>query len=106
MIRQYGPNVSPFRYVQTPRGQMECGTIPVGTICKPVLYILGRCQGTMPTVIVEAWLPRDYPSWNPATRKMTTKRIRGGHLAQVRCLHSGRRFTLSDAWLRDAEIVG
>jgi hypothetical protein len=57
----------------------------------------------MPRVIVEAWIPREYGTWDPASRQMESKRIRGGHIAQVRCLGTGRQFKISDVWLIDNE---
>lgn len=97
MIRQYAPTVSRSRMVETARGPMQCGVVPVGTICRP--------GGWMPKVIVEAWVPRDYATWDPARRQMEMRRILGGHIARVRCLRSGRRFDLSDAWLIDTETA-
>lgn len=94
MIRQYG-QPQRVRAVNTPRGTMMCGTIPVGTICKP--------HRSRVRVIVEAWLPRDYASYERG--RFTTKRITGGHLAIVRRLDNGQRFKLSDAWLIDAECA-
>lgn len=95
MIRQYGPTGSSVRLTQTPRGPMWCGTIPTGAIC--------RIDAHSAKVIIEGWLPRDYASWNPTTRRMSSKRIRGGHLAIVRFLADGRRITISDAWLRELD---
>lgn len=94
MLRQYGPSGSRARMTDTPRGKMETGVIPIGTICN----VRGQRK-----VIVEAWLPRDYACFDNATRKFTTKRIRGGHLAMVRRLDNGQRFPLSDVWLLDTE---
>jgi hypothetical protein len=88
MIRQYGPTVSRFRYIDTPRGKLECGVLPVGTICRPQVnrMPLGRA-------IIEAWEPRDY----------SALRIRGGHIAHMRDLATGQRYRLSDAWLIDTD---
>jgi hypothetical protein len=91
MIRQYRPQR--FRYLDTPRGRLEVGTIPTGTICRP-----HNCTSN---VEVLAWIPRDYASYERG--RFTTKRIAGGHLALVRNLRDGRVFPLSDTWLLDAE---
>lgn len=93
MIRQYAPTVSRCRMTETPRGTMQTGVVPVGTICRP--------HHSRSWVIVEAWMPRDYAAYRNG--RFTTVRIRGGHLAQVRRLDNGQRFTLSDVWLLDAE---
>lgn len=92
MMRQYGAQRHVM--IDTPRGRMAVGTVPVGTIC--------QIDGTHgPRVIVEAWLPRDYSTLDPVTRRMSTKRIRGGHIALVRNLANGKQFKLSDVWLVD-----
>lgn len=93
MIRQY--RAGRHTYVETARGSLPVGTIPVGTILKP--------SGRFAPLIVEAWLPRDYSTWCATTRKACTKRITGGHLAIVRCLASGKRMTVSDARLLHSE---
>lgn len=90
MLRQYLPQR--FRNVETPRGTMPIGTMPIGTI----INVRGACK-----IRVEAWLPRDYSTYERGT--FTTKRIVGGHLALVQRLDNGKRFTLSDCWLLDAE---
>lgn len=95
MIRQYAPTVSRFRNTETPRGVMQCGVLPIGTICKP--------QPSAAPVIIEAWLPRDYAKYERG--QFSTVRIRGGHIAIVRCLKNGKRFQLSDAWLLDSEVT-
>lgn len=88
MIHQYRPQRYRIREVNGIARQV--GTIPVGT----VLLVRGR------KVRVEAWIPRDYASYERG--RFTTKRIVGGHLALVRNLHNNAVFELSDAWLRDA----
>lgn len=96
MMRQYGPTVSRFRYIETPRGKLEAGVLPVGTICRPMVnrQPLGRA-------IIEAWEPREYAKADRG--KMRTVRIRGGHIAHMRDLATGKRYRLSDAWLIDTE---
>lgn len=93
MLRQYGPTVNRSRATETPRGVMQCGVIPIGSIITP--------HGCTCKVIVEAWIPRDYAKYHRG--KFSTVRIRGGHLAMVRRLDNGKRFQLSDAWLLDAK---
>jgi hypothetical protein len=98
MQRQYGPTVSRFRYIDTPRGKIECGVLPVGTICRPRInhQPLGRA-------IIEAWEPRDYTKADRG--KFRTVRIRGGHIAHVRDLATGQRYRISDVWLLDTETA-
>lgn len=97
MLRQY--RAGRFRYVDTPRGRLPVGTIPVGAIIRP--------HNCLSNVQVVAWIPRDYSTYDrdPITgrRNFVTKRITGGHLALVRSLADGKTFHLSDAWLIDAE---
>ncbi len=93
MIRQYGPTGTRFRNADTPRGAMQCGVVPVGTICQPR-------DGAK--IIVEAWIPRDYAKYSGG--QFSTVRIRGGHIAMVRRLDNGKRFPLSDVWLLDSEV--
>lgn len=87
MLRQY--HASPFRIGAHGR---PIGTIPVGEI----VYIQEprslRAHGPLMRGpwIVEAWLPRDCMG----------KRMRGGHLAQVRNLATGRRIKVADWLLR------
>lgn len=92
MIRQYGPTVSRFCYIDTPRGSTQVGVVPIGTICRP-----HNCTSN---VEVLAWIPRDYSKYERG--RFNTKRIRGGHLALVRNLRNGTIFELSDVWLLDA----
>jgi len=91
MLRQY--RAQRHRYIETPRGWLPVGTIPVDTICRP-----HNCRSN---VEVLAWLPRDYATYSRG--RFSSKRIAGGHLALVRDLRSGRTFELSDVWLLDAE---
>lgn len=81
--------------IDTARGKLPVGTIPVGTIFKP--------EHRYAPLIVEAWLPRDYSKFDGAARQFRTVRISGGHIAVVRCLNSNRRMHVSDARIREAE---
>ena len=67
--------------------------MPVGTIA----LVQGR------KIRVEAWLPREYAAVERG--RFVTKRIAGGHLAQVRDLATGRVGHLSDAFLVDAAAI-
>jgi len=91
MIRQY--NSQRHRQVEIGGRIRQVGTVPIGTI----VLIQGR------KLQVEAWLPRDYSAWERG--RFVTKRIAGGHLAQVRDLATGRSGHLSDAWLVDAVAI-
>lgn len=91
-------------------GGRHIGVIPVGTI----LYIQdGICPlgGSRVEIvrrapwIVEAWLNREYYPLIPGRPR--TVYIRGGHLAVVRCLRTGRRQTVADwilLWCVDADL--
>ena len=89
MIRQYRP--ARGRDVVLAGRIRSVGRVPVGTIVR----VRGR------TLIVDAWLPRDYTTVERG--RFVTKRIAGGHLALVRDLATGRSAPLSDAWLVDAD---
>ena len=91
MLRQY--NSQRHRRIEIDGHIRQIGTVPVGTI----VLIQGR------KLRVEAWLPRDYTAVDRG--RFVTKRIAGGHLAQVRELATGRTGHLSDAWLIDAVRV-
>lgn len=91
MLRQYNPQR--HRLIEIGGRIRAVGTVPVGTI----VLIRGR------KLQVEAWLPRDYSAWERG--RFVTKRIAGGHLAQVRELATGRVGHLSDAWLVDAVSI-
>lgn len=91
MLRQYRPGR--FRYLDTPRGKLQVGTIDVGTIIRP-----HNCRNN---VQVLGWIPRDYATYTRG--QFSAKRIVGGHLALVRDMRNGRTFELSDVWLLDAE---
>lgn len=91
MIRQY--NSQRHRSVEIGGRIRNVGTIPVGTI---VLLQNRKVQ-------VEAWIPRDYTAVERG--RFITKRIAGGHMAQVRDLATNRSARLSDAWLVDAVSI-
>ena len=95
MIRQYYPQ----------RHRIGAFGRPVGTIAAGAIFrVTDSSRGIeryVDTVMVEAWLPRDYAiaRIGPGDhRTHVTVRIRGGHLAIVRSLRSGRRYRLAD-WL-------
>lgn len=98
MNRQYSPNR--FRY-QTLGGKVRhVGTIPAGTIFRASPYlarILGLGRRNM-HMIVEAWFPREIGACrrDQSGRWQSCFVGNGGHLAQVRCLASGRRRQLAD----------
>lgn len=90
MLRQYG--AQRHSYVRVGRFDRPIGTIPVGTIT--------TYQGQK--IIVEAWFPRTIGAGRRVEGKWCDAYMaRGGHLALVRGLRDGRRFTLSDIHLRD-----
>ena len=76
MIRQY--HAQRHRRIEIGGRVRAVGTIPVGTIA------LVQCR----KIRVEAWLPREYAAVERG--RFVTKRIAGGHLAQVRDLATGR----------------
>lgn len=89
-------------YERDPRDR-NVGTIAVGTI----LYIqdgvrplsgFSRPIVTREPWIVEAWLPREYAKWNPASLTFTSTWIAGNHLAVVRSLRNNRVKTVAD-WI-------
>ena len=91
MIRQY--DSQRHRCVLIGGRIRRIGTVPVGTI----VLVQGR------KLQVEAWIPRDYSAWERG--RFVTRRIAGGHLAQVRDLATGRVGRLSDTWLVDATAI-
>ena len=91
MIRQY--NSQRHRDVEIGGRIRQVGTVPIGTI----VLIQGR------KVQVVAWLPRDTSAWDRG--RFVTRRMAGGHLAQVRDLATGQIGQLSDAWLVDAVCI-
>jgi hypothetical protein len=82
----------------------QIGTISVGTILyildslRP-LHVLPRNVICREPWIVEAWLPRDYAKWDNSTRRFTTVRIAGGHLAVVRSLRDRNRVKVVADWI-------
>jgi hypothetical protein len=92
MLRQYAP--PRFRY-ETIRGRtLAVGTVPVGKIFH---YAPSRGAGPR-ACIVEAWLTRAYAR---ADRTGGFSYLaRGGHLALVRDLATGRQAMLADAIIR------
>ena len=91
MIRQY--NGQRHRRVEIGGRVRAVGTVRIGTIA----LIRGR------KVRVEAWLPREYAAVERG--RFVTRKIAGGHIAQVRDLATGRIGRLSDAWLVDAVTI-
>jgi hypothetical protein len=90
-------------YVPDPRDR-RVGTIPVGTILyiqdgvRPLRGLTGHIVCREPW-IVEAWLPGDYAKWDPQTRRFTTVRIAGGHVAVVRSLRDRKRVRVVADWI-------
>jgi hypothetical protein len=89
-----------FRYL--PDGR-QVGTIDVGDIIyiqdgvRPFSFP-GETQRRVPWR-VEAWIPREAMSWNPANRRARTVRCAGGHLALVRSLRDSRRVEQVADWI-------
>ncbi|TRD17301.1 hypothetical protein [Palleronia caenipelagi] len=91
MLRQYEPQR--FRD-QVIRGKTcRVGTVDVGSI-----RIVGGVK-----VMVEGWIPRDYACH--INGRFVTKRIRGGHLAQIRVLRTGQKKILADHYLVNADEI-
>ncbi len=98
MERQYNPQ----RFCYLPDGR-RIGTINVGDI----LYIQhGVCPFSFPTETqcrvpwrVEAWIPRETISRDPATGRTRMVRCAGGHLALVRSLRDSRRVIQVADWI-------
>lgn len=93
MIRQYGPQR--HRVERIGDRALPVGTIPVGSLFR---YQPPRARRPM-TYMVEAWLPRVCAR---AGRAGFGALARGGHLAQVRVMATGRAAQLSDALIRRA----
>lgn len=88
MFNQYG--------AQRARGGINphrIGTVPIGTICYIMLH------GRRRKVIVDAWLNRKYFPCSPPRPAVTY--LRGGHLAVVRDLATGRSLRVADHYLID-----
>ena len=92
MIRQY--HAQRHQRIDLAGRFRAVGTVPVGTIA----LVQGR------KVRVEAWLPREDAAVERG--RFVTKRIAGGHLAQIRDLATDRVGHLSDAFLVDAAAIG
>ena len=92
MLRQYAP--PRFRY-ETIRGRtLAVGTVPIGEIFR---YAPSRASQPR-SYIVEAWMTRAYAR---ADRTGSFSYLaRGGHLALVRDLATGRQAMLADAIIR------
>lgn len=99
MTHQHGAQ----RYYRLADGR-KIGTIAVGSIFyiqdwhKPLGLPRYAPMIRREPWIVEAWLPRIYA--------LTGRAMRGGHLAQVRSLRTGRRETVSDWILLQCEELG
>ena len=91
MIRQY--NSQRHTRMEIAGRIRNVGTVPAGTI----LLTQGR------KVQVEAWIPREYTACDRG--RFITRRIAGGHFAQVRDLATGRSGILPDVWLVDATAI-
>lgn len=89
MLRQYSPQR--HRYERVGNIDRAIGTIPVGKV-----FRLNSCFRPR-TLIVEAWLPRRIGAGRRVDgRYADTFVARGGHLAQVRDLATGRPSLLAD----------
>lgn len=90
MLRQYSP--PRFRYELIGGTHRAVGTVPVGTIFQPAG---DRSRGQK--MIVEAWLARRIGAGaRVGARHVDMFAARGGHLAKVRDLATGRRSVLAD----------
>ena len=87
MIRQYGPQRCRYETVQG--RTLAVGVIPIGSIFR---YQPPRAPRPE-TYMVEAWMPRVYSRGG----RGGFVAMRGGHMAQVRALATGRPARLSDA---------
>lgn len=101
MLRQYHPQR--FRYQTIRAGNRErvlpVGTIPVGTIFRATNVDSRRTR----PLIVEAWHPREIGAGRVVDGRYASSYVaNGGHLATVRDLANGRRFKLSDHFIRFA----
>jgi hypothetical protein len=96
MEYQYHPQR--FRYL--PDGR-RVGTVNAGDI----LYIQDGVRPFPSAVIrrepwrIEAWIPRETVTRDPATRRYKTVRVAGGHLALVRSLRNSRRTEYVADWI-------
>ena len=92
MLRQYSPQR--HRYETIRRRNIAVGTLPIGEIFR---YAPTRAARTR-TFMVEAWMTRAYARADRTGR--FSYLARGGHLALVRDLASGRQALLADAIIR------
>jgi len=92
MLRQYAP--PRFRYEAIRGRTLAVGTVPIGEIFRHV-----PSRGARPrTYIVEAWVTRAYARADRTGR--FSHLARGGHLALVRDLATGRQAMLADTIIR------
>ena len=98
MLRQYSP--PRHRYVIIRGRTMAVGTVPIGEIFRYAPTRAARPRSYM----VEGWMTRAY------ARADRTGRLcylaRGGHLALVRDLATGRQAILADAIIRHCVDYG
>lgn len=90
MLRQYEINGKPARKT-VPVGAIICSRCffkPFGNSC----FTLGKGP-----FIVEAWLNREYSKH--ISGRFVTVYIRGGHLAVIRDISSGKRHRIADHYL-------
>ena len=103
MLRQYGPQR--HRPKRLPNGRtLPVGTIPAGTVFRMVLSC-DSGRGRLRKLIVEGWKPRRIGGYRRTDHGH--ERVyedvfvaRGGHLALVRCLSTGRMTTMADHIIR------
>lgn len=103
MLRQYRPQR--FRYERLRDGRKHAvGTIPIGTRFRMVVSVSGS-KARLDSFCVDAWKPRRISGVpmrgkHGARTHGDTFAATGGHLAQVRCLSTGRTATLADHIIR------
>lgn len=92
MFRQYSP---PRHRYETIRGRdLAVGTVPIGEMFRYAPTRAARLR----TYMVEGWMTRAYARADRSGR--FSYLARGGHLALVRDLATGRRAMLADAVIR------
>lgn len=96
MLRQYNPQR--FRYQEIGGRVRHVGTIPVGTIFRSTNEM--RLDLGERKLMVEAWLPREIGAGRRRNGRYENTFAAGGHMAQVRDLSNGKRFTLADHFIR------
>jgi hypothetical protein len=95
MLRQYGPQR--FRYAEIRGRHLPVGVIPVGSIYRYQAPRAARPRAYM----VVAWLPRQYARADHRNgRAGFCYLARGGHLALVRELATGRVAMMADHIIR------